>query len=228
MQSESGRPNILFIYTDDQSTRSVSCYPEAHPWVRTPNIDRIGNEGVRFSYFYGGAWCMSSRAIALTGRLPYGIQSLRIDGDVPNSTYDPEECPFWPSVFRKHGYFTAIIGKWHTGADHGHGRDWDYSIVWNHTKPAQSGPYYINQKLSFQGKPPRAVEGYSTDNYTRWAIDLIRQRATVSEVPWFLWLCYDAPHKPYRPADRHRTRVVGPARGGIHVQRPRRFVWQAS
>src|SRR5205823_4095757 len=61
------RPNILFIYTDDQSHRTVSCYPEAHSWARTPNIDRLVKMGVRFTAAYNGSWCAPSRASILTG-----------------------------------------------------------------------------------------------------------------------------------------------------------------
>ena len=46
------RPNILFIYTDDHSYRSVSCYPEAYDWVHTPNINRLAEQGVRFTHAY--------------------------------------------------------------------------------------------------------------------------------------------------------------------------------
>ena len=54
------RPNILFIYTDDHSHRTVSCYPEAYDWVQTPNIDRLATNGVRFTHAYIGTWCMPS------------------------------------------------------------------------------------------------------------------------------------------------------------------------
>ncbi len=197
------RPNILYIFTDDQSIRSVGCYPEAHPWVKTPNIDRLAAEGTRFAYCYTGAWCMPSRATALTGRLQHGVMTMRMIGPYPGSTYDPAKCPFWPSVFRKNGYFTGMIGKWHTGSDTGHGRDWDYSAVWDHTQPKVYGPYYRKQKISFNGEPPRAVGGYSTDNYTRYALEFIADRAKDKARPWYLWLCYDAVHSPYTPAKRH-------------------------
>ena len=68
------RPNILYVFTDDQSVRTVGCYPEAHAWVRTPNIDALAREGVRFATCYTGAWCMPSRATALTGKLPHGTR----------------------------------------------------------------------------------------------------------------------------------------------------------
>ena len=51
------RPNILFIYTDDHSHRAVSCYPEAYPFVKTPNLDRLAKQGVRFAGAYNGSWC---------------------------------------------------------------------------------------------------------------------------------------------------------------------------
>lgn len=199
------RPNILYIFTDDQSHRSVGCYRGAQPWVRTPNIDRIAADGVRFLTCYTGAWCMPSRATALTGKLPHGIESMRMTGRYPGSTYDPEQCPFWPAEFRKAGYYTGFIGKWHTGSDSGHGRDWDYSAVWDHTRPKVYGGYYTGQKISFNGKDPVAVGGYSTDNYTTWATEFIAKRAEQPDKPWYLWLCYDAVHSPYTVAKRHQA-----------------------
>ena len=62
----SARPNIVFIYTDDHSHRTISCYPEAYPWVKTPNIDALAAKGVRFASAYVGTWCMPSRR-ATTG-----------------------------------------------------------------------------------------------------------------------------------------------------------------
>src|SRR5262245_9533488 len=72
---KSKKPNILFIYTDDQSYRTVSCYPEAYPWVRTPNIDRLAKNGIRFVAAYNGSWCAPSRASILTGKHPFGVES---------------------------------------------------------------------------------------------------------------------------------------------------------
>ena len=95
-------PNILFIYTDDHSHRTLSCYPEAYPWVRTPNIDRLASQGVRFTASYNGAWCMPS-ATMLTGHYQHGVESMRMEGLYPGSEYDPQRCPFWPKELRRHG-----------------------------------------------------------------------------------------------------------------------------
>ena len=198
------RPNILFIYTDDQSHRTVGCYPDSFDWVETPNIDALARQGVRFDHAYIGSWCMPSRATMLTGMHQHGIESMRMDGQYPRSLYDPAKCPFWPKVFRESGYTTAQIGKWHTGIDAGFGRDWDYQIVWNRPLHPDNAPnYYDNQLTSFQGQKPRMVEGYTTDNYTDWAIEFIEGKGRAVDKPWYLWLCYGAVHGPFSPADRH-------------------------
>jgi len=203
-QAQQRRPNILFIYTDDHSHRTLSCYPQAYPWARTPNIDQLAKEGIRFAPAYVGSWCMPSRATLLTGHYQHGVQSMRMQGRYPGSTYDPQQCPFWPKVFRENGYFTAQIGKWHTGTDTGLGRDWDYQIVWNRPLfPENATNYYYDQILTIDGGEPKVVPGYSTDNYTRWAVEFIRGEHRDPNKPWYLWLCYGAAHGPYTPADRH-------------------------
>ena len=58
-------PNILLIFADDQSYKTVGCYPESYPWIKTPNIDALAKSGVRFHGAYLGAWCMPSRAALL-------------------------------------------------------------------------------------------------------------------------------------------------------------------
>ena len=222
------RPNILLIYTDDQSYKTVGCYPGHYPWAKTPNIDRLAAEGVRFAGAYLGSWCMPSRASILTGRHPHGIESMQMKGEYPGATYDPEKCRFWPSVLRKNGYQTAQIGKWHTGADAGYGRDWDHQIVWNRPKhPENAGAYYEKQLLAFNGVE-RKVDGYSTDNYSRWACDYIRGEHRDAEKPWFLWLCYGAVHGPSHPAARHRgmyADVKVPVPADIFPPRPGKPRW---
>lgn len=200
------KPNILFIYTDDQSFRTVSSYPGAYPFAKTPNIDKLAKKGIRFVGAYNGSWCAPSRASVLTGLHPFGVKSMTFKGQYPSSSYDPLLCRYWPSWFRRLGYFTGQIGKWHTGADAGFGRDWDYQAVWNRpAHPANAPNYYKKQLISFNGGKPKEVDGYPTDNYTNWAVDFIQGRTRDKEKPWFLWLCYGATHGPFTPAERHRN-----------------------
>ena len=198
------RPNILFIYTDDHSHRTVSCYPEAYPWAKTPNIDRLATTGVRFASAYIGTWCMPSRATMLTGHHQFGVESMRMEGQYPGSSYDPKKCRFWPATFRKNGYATAQIGKWHTGTDTGAGRDWDYQKVWNRPRyPDNAGNYYKDQLIETNGGKPVMTPGYTTDNYTKWATEYINGKHRDASKPWYLWVCYGAVHGPFTPAKRH-------------------------
>jgi arylsulfatase A-like enzyme len=203
--STAQQPNILFIYTDDQSTRTVGCYEDAFDFVKTPNIDALAKSGVRFARAYIGSWCMPSRATMLTGHHQHGVESMRMEGEYPGSAYDPKLSPFWPAVFRQHGYVTAQIGKWHTGVDGGYGRDWDYQIIWNRPKYVKNSPnYYHDQLTEFNGGTAQLVKGYTTDNYTKWAVEFINGKGRDEEKPWYLWLCYGAVHGPFTPADRHK------------------------
>ena len=68
-------PNILYIFTDDQSYRTVSCYPRCYTFANTPNIDSLAERGVRFDQAYMGAKCVPSRATMLTGRLQFAAMS---------------------------------------------------------------------------------------------------------------------------------------------------------
>ena len=104
------RPNILYIFADDQSYRSLGCYGyRPWSWVRTPNLDRLADDGVRFEYAYISPWCVPSRAMALTGLQPHAIEGLRPE----ERRFDAQTCLFWPTELRRAGYDTSFIGKWH-------------------------------------------------------------------------------------------------------------------
>ncbi len=198
-------PNILYIFTDDQSRRSVSAYEEAHDWVDTPNIDALAESGMRFRTCYTGASCQMSRAMMMTGRLQHAIQSFDTSR-YPACDYDPKIQSCWPANFRRNGYQTACIGKWHLGEDVGHGRDWDYSVIWDREGPKKNGgAYYHGTLVRYNGSERVPLGGYSTDRYTELAVDYIENKSKDAGKPWFLWLCYGGVHGPYTEADRHQT-----------------------
>lgn len=206
------RPNILYVFTDDQSDRTLSCYPNAYELADTPNIDHLAEKGVLFTQAFIGAKCVPSRATMLTGRLQFNIG---------------KSCDrYWAEDFRTQGYTTGMIGKWHWGKGvdmHKHGTAWDWSVVWDHGQPHEHSTYYWGQSVHINGGPPTMLGGYSTDRYTDYAVDFINQQQAASQ-PWYLWLCYGAVHGPHTPADRHigslEDRPETPVPGDIFGPRP--------
>ncbi|MFT7034091.1 MAG: arylsulfatase A-like enzyme [Cyclobacteriaceae bacterium] len=180
-------PNILYIFTDDQSIRTLSSYEQSHNWVQTPNIDKLSKKGVQFNYCYTGAKCVPSRGNALTGQFQY------------NYTKD---TAYWPAEFRKQGYYTGMIGKWHWSRPR-HDETWDWSAVWEHYLPENHKNYYVGQQLRINGDSLVDLNGYSTDRYTDYTIDFLKERAKFNNQPWYFWLCYAGVHGPYTPAERH-------------------------
>src|SRR5580700_5167831 len=114
-QNDAKPPNIVFILADDLGYADVGCY--GRPDLKTPNIDRIAATGVRFLQAYANsAVCSATRTALITGRYQY---RLRVGLEEPlsfQSRYGlPPEHPTLPSLLKKAGYGTTLIGKWHLG-----------------------------------------------------------------------------------------------------------------
>ena len=106
------RPNIVFIMADDLGNADLG-YRGGE--IKTPNIDKLANEGVRLESFYGEPVCTPSRAALMTGRYPmrYGLQTLVI---FPSHTYGlPTDERTLPQALKEAGYKTLMVGKWHLG-----------------------------------------------------------------------------------------------------------------
>ena len=110
------RPNILFLITDQQRADWLGCY--GHPVLKTPNIDRIAAQGMRFENFQvASPVCMPNRATLLTGRYP-SLHGLRYNGCVL-----PENANTFVDLLAGAGYHTAAIGKSHLQPFTGHAAD---------------------------------------------------------------------------------------------------------
>jgi arylsulfatase A-like enzyme len=183
-----GRPNILFIFSDDHATAAISAY--GSKLIDTPHIDRLAREGTLFrNCFCTNAICGPSRAVILTGK-----HSHRNGFRSNTSSFDGGQATF-PKLLRQAGYQTAIVGKWHlvsqpTGFDH-----WE-------VLPGQ-GAYYNPVMLSApqtpEGPPQkRTIPGYVTDIVTDLAIDWLDTRGKGSK-PFMLMLQHKAPHREWEP-----------------------------
>jgi len=178
------RPNIVFIMTDDHTIQAMSAY--GSKLVKTPNLDRIANEGILFNNcFVTNAVCGPSRATILSGKYSH------LNGLTDNSkTFDSTQV-IYPQLLKKAGYQTAMIGKWHLGSTPV-GFDY-YSILPN------QGQYYQPDFLE-NGKRIQE-KGYVTDIITDKAIAFLEKRD--HDKPFMMIYQHKAPHRNWLPAPRH-------------------------
>jgi uncharacterized sulfatase len=196
LQSSSApsRPNLIVVVTDDQAAWGVGAY--ANPDVRTPAMDRLAAEGVRFANaFTPTPVCSPSRVTLLTGH--YGTEVGITDWISPAEAdaglgLRPDTVT-WPEVLQQAGYRTGLVGKWHLGSrpeyhPTRHGYGWFFGFLAGGTTP-------MDPRLEVDGVETDLL-GPTPDVLTDAAIGFIeRQR----DVPFALSLHYRAPHTPYGP-----------------------------
>lgn len=217
-------PNFIFIMTDDQGYGDLGCY--GHPTIKTPNIDRLADEGVRFTDFYARHKCSPARACLMSGAYNFrvGVGSIVY----PNSsTGMVKETVTIPEMLKEKGYTSALIGKWHLGHTVGYlPRDQGFDAYFGvpgtnhgdaktHKLPVAdgfepTGGFTIEDYWADQGK---GVHGRSTilmrdDKVIEWPTDItqLTKRYTHEAVkfigankdkPFFLYIAHGTPHHPY-------------------------------
>jgi arylsulfatase A-like enzyme len=199
------RPNVLFILADDLGYGDLSCY--GRPDYKTPVIDGLANDGIRFTDSYAnGDVCTPTRVAFLTGRYQH---RLRIGLQQPLSDSNseiglPADHPTIGSLLKGNGYETALIGKWHVGNAPQfnpvrHGFEEFFGIV------GSSEDYFTHKNTAgtmdlFENEKPVEVDGYLTDLFTERALQFIRRKRTR---PFYLSMHYNAPHWPWQgPGDK--------------------------
>jgi len=177
-----GRPNILFIMSDDHAYQAISAYDSS--LIRTPNIDRIAEEGMRFTNAcVTNSICAPSRATILTGK------HTHINGKIDNlMPFDTTQVTF-PQLFQKEGYQTAMYGKLHFG-NNPKGVD-DFMIL-----PGQGR--YINPDF-ITPKGDTTINGYCTDIITDLTLDWFKKKRD-EDKPFMMMYLHKAPHRPWWPS----------------------------
>tara|TARA_R110002049_G_scaffold4601_5_gene32582 strand:- start:805760 stop:810304 length:4545 start_codon:yes stop_codon:yes gene_type:complete len=187
------RPNIVFILTDNQGAWTLGCY--GNPEIRSPNIDRLAENGVLFTQAYASnPVCSPTRATYLTGLVPsqHGVHSFLSGGAMqtgPGAHSSLDEFTSLPQVLRSAGYACGLVGKWHLGGNlkPQEGLD-DYWI----TMPHGGTSTFYDAQIIEDGEI-RKEPTYLTDFWTEHATKFIDQQAG-QEKPFFLFLAYNGPY----------------------------------
>ena len=209
-QLPGARPNIIMIVVDDLRWDELSV--AGHPYLETPNIDRLAAEGAMFTNaFHSVPLCSPNRATILTGQYPsrHGII------DNVSRARASHRLQTFPQELSRSGYETAFLGKWHMGNDPTPRPGFDYWVAIPGQGRSTNPELYENGEIG-------VVEGYLTDVLTDRAVSFIERRR---DAPFFLYIGHKAIHPDvqqldegsadpstslgYVPAPRHRGRYAG-------------------
>ncbi len=202
--AERTRPNIIVILADDLGRGDYSAFGTKD--LRTPNLDRLGREGMTFDNFYANSCvCSPTRAALLTGCHPdrVGVPGV-IREEIPLESwgYLSAQATLLPQLLKPAGYHSAIVGKWHLGISSPNtpterGFDFFHGFLgdmmddyWTHLRHGQNFMRHNREVVD--------PKGHATDVFTDWACDYLAERAK-GNGPFFLYLAYNAPHDPVQP-----------------------------
>lgn len=218
------KPNIIFIYTDDQRFDALSVVQKEQgdqarfPWFTTPNLDRLASEGVRFrNAFVINSLCSPSRSTLLNSRYNH------LNGVANNHTGLADTTVTYATELRKAGYATAFFGKWHMGNETGKRPGFDYSASFVGQGKYFDCPIEVNGVV-------QPSQGWVDDVSTTNAINYIRAH---KDRTFLVTLAFKSGHGPFQPPARHKDTYANvkltepgngntsfPYKGQIDVGRP--------
>ena len=209
-------PNFIIIFADDLGYGDLSCY--GHPTIKTPHLDQMAEEGMRFTQFYvASSICTPSRAGLLTGKLPvrsgmYGNRSVIFPDNAGG--LQPEEITIAEALKSK-DYNTACIGKWHLGHQsqylpNNQGFDYFYGILHSNDMRPEGNWDYARSTfpplMLMENREEKEVlkdQSHLTALFTDKAIEFVEKNNTD---PFFLFLSHTAPHTPLHVDDKNKGR----------------------
>ncbi len=203
-QSSSERPNVVLIVTDNHGAWTLGCY--GNPDIKTPNLDRMAAEGVRFTRaFSSNPVCSPTRATLLTGLMPsqHGVHNYL------NAKYNTlDEFDTLPEILGRAGYTSGIVGKWHLGPFDQPGQEgFDHWVV----KLGGHTPSFYNTQVIDDTGTKRKIEPHITPFWTEHAVNFIEKN---QDRPFFLYLAYNGPYGLHtciqgEPKNRHAATYAG-------------------
>ena len=216
LRASTGKPNFIIIFTDDQGYQDVGCF--GSPNINTPNLDRMADEGTKFTDFYSAASvCSPSRAALLTGCYPHRVSITKVLFPRDSIGLNPDEVTI-ADILKAQGYATACVGKWHLG-------HLPQFLPTSNGFDSYFGIPYSNDMDGVKGKNRNLDRAWQEKDYSPWNVPLMRdekiierpadqttliERYTQEAVrfinenkdrPFFLYLPHTMPHVPLFVSD---------------------------
>lgn len=209
------KPNFIIIMADDMGYGDISCY--GNPTIRTPNLDRMAQEGIRLTNFHtNGAASTPTRASLLTGRYQQraGLQGVLLTwvaADLHRGLAQ-EEITFAEVLKNYGGYATALYGKWHLGTDNTYNpvhQGFDEFIGFKSGNVDYRNYYDTSGNADWwEGETLKAstTQGYLTELISAHSLDFVRRN---KDRPFCLYVAHGCPHYPYQGPDDPGFRQPG-------------------
>lgn len=192
MRIDKTKPNIIFILSDDQGAWAMGC--SGNHEIRTPNLDRLAETGMRFeNFFCTSPVCSPARASILTGSIPsqHGVHDWIGGGNIGKDSIEYlHGQPGYTDYLAQNGYVCALSGKWHLGDSVNPQKSFSHWYV--HQK---GGGSYYDAPMIVDGTLINE-EGYITDNITNRALKYLDELNN-EEAPFYISIHYTAPHDPW-------------------------------
>lgn len=213
-------PNVLFILADDLGYSDLGCYGSE---IQTPNLDRLAQEGLRFTQFYNTARCWPSRSVLLTGYYAQEIRRDTVPG-VPSGGRGirPAWAPLLPAMLKAQGYRSYHSGKWHVdGMPIQGGFDHSYYVEDLNRYFSPRVSYEDDQKLP----PVDPASGYyTTVAIADHAIKYLQEhQQQYADRPFFAYVAFNAPHFPLQAPQEDIARYAGKYDAGWNVTQEARY-----
>ena len=220
--NEADKPNLLVIFVDDLGYGDLSSYGAKD--LKSPHIDSLVARGMRFDHAYANCpVCSPSRASLFTGRYPemVGVPGVVRTNKNNSWGYLAQDAVMLPTVLKRAGYHTALIGKWHLGLrkeNHPNARGFDF---FHGFVGDMMDDYYTHQRQGndYMYRDGKLIKpsGHATDLFSGWACQYLESRKEKDQ-PFALFLTYNAPHTPIQPPKDWLEKVTA-REAGIDTKR---------
>lgn len=208
-QAATSQPNIIFVMTDDQGYGDLACH--GHPFLQTPNLDKLYAESTRFTDYHVSPTCAPTRAALMSGKEPFKV-------GVTHTILERERMalgvPTVAEMLQQAGYRTGIFGKWHLGEEDAYqpgSRGFDEVFIHGAGGIGQNfagsqgdvpGNDYFDPTIRHNGVFKK-TRGFCTDVFFSQALGWIKQQD--ADQPFFAYIALNAPHGPFIAPDEYKA-----------------------